>query len=201
MGHFAADRERVVDALLSEPDCIEEPPIQRFYEIWDRARRGRRFPTKSDLDPCTFPDLLGDTMLIDVLDGGLDFRFRLVGTRIVENMDCNVTGKRFGPLCGDGAGEFVGFLDALCRETLDARRPIYAAGVFVTELGVERGCRRIMCPCSSDGETIDLIASVALFLLQPMDLHRPFDRDGLVRTVFSRPVQDQPAPARIAVPA
>jgi hypothetical protein len=48
--------------------------------------------------------------MMDVLDGGKDFRYRLVGTTLVEGLGRDNTGKRLCELYGDRPGCCAGSL-------------------------------------------------------------------------------------------
>jgi hypothetical protein len=59
--------------------------VQRLYEYW-RAKAGAEgaVPRRGDIDPTELPDLLPNLMLLDVERDPLRFRYRLVGTRVVD---------------------------------------------------------------------------------------------------------------------
>ena len=59
--------------------------VQRLHEYW-RAKSGADdpVPRRRDIDPVELPDLLPNLMLVDVERNPLRFRYRLVGTRVVD---------------------------------------------------------------------------------------------------------------------
>ncbi len=73
------------------PTVIREPRLRRLYDYWDAARRRRRFPSRRDIDPLDFPYILGNVMLVDVLDDPP--RFRVHGTNLVARSHYDLTGK------------------------------------------------------------------------------------------------------------
>jgi hypothetical protein len=69
---------------------------------WDRHRENQPAPKRSHIDPVDIPRLLPYVGLVDVLDEGACFRFRLVGQHIVDNHGQNIVGDR---ISGDGPAE------------------------------------------------------------------------------------------------
>lgn len=57
------------------------------YRYWDSRRRGRKAPMRADLDPVIdVPKLVPHIILFDVRRDPLDFRFRLVGSAVRQNL-------------------------------------------------------------------------------------------------------------------
>jgi len=69
---------------------------------WDRHRADQPAPKRCHIDPVDIPRLLPYVGLIDVLDDGACFRFRLVGQHIVDAHGQNIAGD---VLSRDGAAE------------------------------------------------------------------------------------------------
>lgn len=57
-------------------------PLRDVYSYWDGLRAGRAMPSRQDMKPMTLGPLLPCLALIEVLDQGRDYRFRLVGTQL-----------------------------------------------------------------------------------------------------------------------
>src|SRR5512134_1128852 len=59
--------------------------VRRLHAYW-RAKAEMRgsVPQRRDFDPVELPDLLPNLMLLDVEPSPLRFRYRLVGTRVVD---------------------------------------------------------------------------------------------------------------------
>src|SRR5688572_27444072 len=64
---------------------IRSQRVHRLHEYW-RSKAGAQgsVPRRRDIDPTELPDLLPNLMLLDVERNPLRFRYRLVGTRIVD---------------------------------------------------------------------------------------------------------------------
>ncbi|MDP6390255.1 MAG: PAS domain-containing protein [Alphaproteobacteria bacterium] len=72
------------------------PEIKQIFEYWDSKRRGRRMPSREDIDPIEIPRLLPKVQLVDVEQDPLRFRYRLVGTEMVARRGSDPTGKEVG---------------------------------------------------------------------------------------------------------
>ncbi len=148
-----------------DPSIVTDPGVLRFYRHWLELRRGRRFPSRRDVDPTAIPDMLPNVLLLDVHYDPLDFEYRLVGDEIVSRLGphkgrrvheaclINVSSSAYRNYCAvveTGAPQFLeGAAAVAC---LDGRQVVVS---------------RVHCPLSSDGETIDKIFSYVAFLPWP----------------------------------
>lgn len=80
---------------LATLQTVHRPRLQRLLQYWEQKRGGRRMPARADLDPLDFVWLLGDVSLVEVHReaGALRYRFRLMGSRAVERLGYDITGK------------------------------------------------------------------------------------------------------------
>jgi hypothetical protein len=133
------------------------PAILRLLAYWN-ARRGVRFaPARADIDPADITALLPDIMMVDVLDGGRDFRFRLIGTRIVEGVGRDSTGRLFSELYADQP-EARRRLGDRFQRVLRLRQPVFSRGriYWVAERG-HKSFESAHLPLSADGQNVDII--------------------------------------------
>ena len=79
------------------PDVLAE-----LHGYWDERRGERSFPARADIDPIHIPALLEHLLLVDVLDGPLDLRYRLVGGHIVQYAGHNFQGRTARDLVASG---------------------------------------------------------------------------------------------------
>lgn len=78
---------------------MSSPFIIAGYRYWDRCRRGRKVPMRTDLDPVIdIPKLVSRIILFDVRRAPLDFRFRLVGSYVRQNLSRDYVGHWFSEL-------------------------------------------------------------------------------------------------------
>lgn len=81
--------------VLATLQSVQRPRLQRLLLYWEQKRGSRPMPARADLDPLEFVWMLGDVSLVEVhhAAGALRYRFRLIGTRAVERLGYEVTGK------------------------------------------------------------------------------------------------------------
>ena len=75
---------------------ITNPKLAQLFDYWSSKRAARFAPARSDIDPIDIPRLLPWVWLVDVIDGGNDFRGRLGGEKLVHFLGRQVTGKTLG---------------------------------------------------------------------------------------------------------
>jgi hypothetical protein len=68
------------------------PNSLTLFQYWDGRRAGHRMPARADIDPLDVPQLMRYLSLIDVLPTVPRFRYRLIGTGIVEYFGRDSTG-------------------------------------------------------------------------------------------------------------
>jgi hypothetical protein len=134
-------------------DCIESRSLRQLYDYWQEKRAGRAFPARRDLDPLEFTFALGNVVLIDVTHDPLRFRFRLVGTRIVNYEGIDPTGRYLDDL---PLLELRQMLDGAYRHVVAAREPVRNMRERFLD-GRMRRFEVLDLPLSSDGTTIDMI--------------------------------------------
>jgi hypothetical protein len=116
---------------------------------------------RADLEPQDFGGkALPHVLLIDILSGDADLRFRLMGTNHAEFNRADLAGKLFSEVYPTGSLSLA-YVMGLYREMIATRRPIWTLNEFMApgrEYPIRMG--RLMLPLSSDGETVDLCAAV-----------------------------------------
>jgi hypothetical protein len=134
-------------------DDIETPSLRQLYAYWDERRHGRKFPARGDLDPIDFRYVLGNVLLIDVLDNPQRFRFRLHGSDLAARAGYDMTGKMVDDLPNP---ENRALLIERCRMLVETRRPVAAVDERILE-GRRFGYEVVWLPLASDGEHIDML--------------------------------------------
>lgn len=172
---------------------IPEPELAAFYDYWRGKRKGGAWPSRAEIDPTELRELLPHLLIADVLDGGHDFRFRLMGTHLTDRIGLDATGRNFRDFEGDRG--FGDFMSGVHRQTLNWGVPVYGGGQLKTAYGTEHVCRRVMCPLSEDGTRIDKIISCVRFVHGGIDAE-PARTRGRVNPVFAFPLEPSSVNAR-----
>lgn len=69
------------------------PLLRRLLDLWNAKRGERLMPVRADFDVFELKDWLGNLMLIEVLPGATEFRYRLYGSVLASYYDRDLTGK------------------------------------------------------------------------------------------------------------
>lgn len=145
---------------LTEDDPSHYKQLMAVYNYWRTLLGDRRMPARSDFDPARVARQLPLISLIDVLEEGLDFRFRLVGSLVESMLLSAPTGLRLSEFVHQESAKAAAELYKL---VLANRCPAFQAGRMHHE---EQGHQRyafLALPLSTDGETIDIILTVSEF--------------------------------------
>lgn len=79
--------------FASDAESVQDSNVRQFLQLWFDARAAGQTPGKEFLDPLRLRFLLGSLSLLEVHTDPLRFRYRLVGTDIVERLGHELTGK------------------------------------------------------------------------------------------------------------
>ena len=154
------DPERHEFANLDPGLDFVSPRLADLKAYWDAKRGARRMPAPSEIDPVEMAAHLGHICLIDVLQPPLRFRWRLIGTSVVDALGQDGTGQFFDE--AEHAEVFQG-LAASCRWVVQARAPLRTVGtVPYAEIG-RIGCESVELPLSDDGEAVVQILNEMIF--------------------------------------
>lgn len=79
------------------------PKLRELWAFWDRLRGARVMPRQDEVHALVLKPWLGNVLLLDVVEGGRDFRYRVYGTIVVEHFGFDLTGRLVGE-CADQIG-------------------------------------------------------------------------------------------------
>src|SRR5262245_27250689 len=78
---------------VTEANLCHDPRLLGLYQLWHSKRGGRFAPARVDIRAEQLQPWLGNLILLDVIDGGKDFRYRLFGSVIAREAGFDLTGK------------------------------------------------------------------------------------------------------------
>jgi hypothetical protein len=135
------------------PD-ITHPKLRRLYEYWEGKRGDRRMPSRADLDPLDITFIIGNVILVDVIDGDPPrFRIRLHGTNLSERVRFDLTGKMLDEM---PSAEFRELTRQSFTKVATTKEPLHAKRDRVLD-NRRRDFETVILPLSSDGERVDRI--------------------------------------------
>lgn len=138
--------------LAWNPPAAGLPPLlDDLARYWSGLCDGERLPHIARIDPFGMRSALGYVILLDAVDGGRDFRYRLYGSTIAGISGFDMTGKLLSDFPASRyVGEFAIAVDrAVCRR----RQPVYTTR---TPAGAERvtAWHRLCMPLVDDSGAI-----------------------------------------------
>jgi len=126
-------------------------------------------PARRDIDPAALAKILPNVFMLDVVGQPPRFRWRLAGTRIVDMIRSEPTGKWLEPGNLAPGDAFLGF----CRMTVSERRPTCHIARWHDLDGRTKPLMRCMLPLSDDtGQLTMLIGVIDFSPGQIVMLHR-----------------------------
>jgi hypothetical protein len=144
--------------VVWDPDALAVPTPQLVFLLryWDRLHVAGGHVAPGRVDPAELAPVLDHVMLLDVEEGGGDFRYRLYGRAIAARSGFDMTGRRTSELpTGQLASDF--FL-AVYRAVLARRRPVYTWHQMPVQVTANTWHRLILPLADSDGRVVQLLA-------------------------------------------
>jgi len=139
---------------MSLYDRISHPALKRAYAYVLGQRIDRELPARSRLDPAAMLTWLHHTELLDVVDGGAKFRYRIVGDEIEHIFRSRMHGRMLDDV-------FSGRVLALKQRVF--RRVVNNHVAILSNHALEKAGRnlctyeRILIPLSENGIDVDVI--------------------------------------------
>ncbi|WP_193367301.1 PAS domain-containing protein [Pelagibius marinus] len=134
--------------------ALRSPINQVGYDYWKRKRGQRRMPTRGDIDPSEMVKILPHVFLLDVRQAPLDFRYRLVGTKMDEHMLARYTGRWMSEIPHQAAPSRIW---ANCRQVVMERRPISGDTPYIGKNKDFLTTEDLIMPLSDDDDTVDML--------------------------------------------
>lgn len=153
----------VTDDVVSRSD---HPMVDAFAELWRAKCGGAGAPDRADFALEELAPWFGHVIIMDMLEGGADFRYRLVGTAVTQFLDRDYTGRTVLGSNYSGAREQV--LDTFRRPVLEGR-PVFRSGHVIWAR--DRSWRRyqsVHCPITAGGTDVAMTIGVLYFGRDPV---------------------------------
>ena len=139
----------------------DDPVLGPALEYWASKRWGRSMPRKRDIDPIEIPPkVLPNLQLIEVIDGGARFRYRLIGTALVEAYGMDFSGRIADELFPD---DRLNFVQGIYRSVCASKAPLFSRNKYHTPRNVDLFSMRVYMPLSEDGVEVHHILGAMRF--------------------------------------
>lgn len=137
--------------------------FQRLEQVWIETCSGRAMPARADVSPAKLKDCLPYVSLIDVVPGDpIDFRYRLLGQKIIDGFGSNITGG-LHTKHADRTSPTWPFYDAY-RRCVATRQPQSLEHQFRNGNQTLVRMRARVWPLSDDGATVTGLLGGGMFL-------------------------------------
>ena len=138
----------------AERDLTQEP-LQFLLRHWNGLRAGSAAPNQQLIDPLDMADALGYLMILDAIDEGSDFRYRLYGSKIAARTGFDMTGKRVSELASSPV--MAVFFGAAYRAVRVRREPLITVHSPPLEISAMKWTRLILPLLNTAGEVERLL--------------------------------------------
>lgn len=167
VGNLAiSDRSGLDRAVAGLTDSIAGGPFRPLLRDWNRLRRDGDLPLRFDFDPETVADWLSYLSILEAVDEGRDFRYRLTGTRVDAYLGQNLTGRRVSDITFQKSGnEFW----TLLRSCFDGQAPVAGTIRYVGARNLIHDCTALMLPWRTAADSPGQIMIVQDFRSVEMD--------------------------------
>lgn len=139
--------------------------IRRLHAYWSGLCHGGKLPRRSELAPDAIKDLLPNLMIVDVERAPLRFRYRLVGTKVVEYNGVEFTGRYLGEIGWPEEAELL----AGYAGVVESRSPIFGSLSWGLLDGGFGRCEFARLPLSEDGSEVSQILAIEDYDFPRMD--------------------------------
>lgn len=148
-------------------DEIEQATLRFLFAYWSRLAQADALPLATRIDPIEMRPALGYVMLLEVVDGGRDFRYRVFGTEIAEVSGFDMTGRLLSE--HRASPYIVEFALAAYRAAVVRRGPLFTEH-WPSGTRHTASWQRLVLPLTNlSGEVVRFLAATV-----------PLSRDGIV---------------------
>lgn len=155
MREFSEIEARLADEGVS---TLREPApashyLQKLLGHWKRWAANRPLPSRQDVNPGEIRDLLPALMLLEVIDGGEDFLYRIAGSGVVRLSGIEPTGKKLSAL---GSASLIRRTQDYLQAAMQLRAPV----LFLSQNSIVGHCsfargETLVLPLARDNGVID----------------------------------------------
>lgn len=140
--------------IVESADALSSARLRRLFDYWTQLSGERFAPARNELNPTEIREQLGWLWLMDVVDGGRDFRFRMGGDRVVQFFGERLSGNTLSGVAHRAPAFFGRFRDLVSMATKEkkgvAGGPAQTAYEPRSFLEVEA----LLLPLSDDGVNV-----------------------------------------------
>ncbi len=146
---FAHDIAPPIFRWNPQVGSLVEAPLKVLFRWWRAQRAAGGIPSVDAVDPLALKEALGYLMILDVLEDGWDFRYRLYGSEIAQHAKRDYTGQRTSEL--KVVSPIPTFYIACYRAVLVRPEPLMTRNQPPTDVATTTWTRLVLPLCDGDG--------------------------------------------------
>ncbi len=160
---------------------VQDEVLRYWLKICPSA--GGAYPSRKDIKVSDLRNRMAHIAILDVETDPVDFRYRLIGTRLREFLHRDYTGQSLSELEGKGPGSEIWTIFDRVKTSGD---PLYCQVPYVGPKADFKQASSLYLPLASDHNTIDKILEVSHF--QRIETkEQSFNFDWMKSRIYSIP--------------
>ena len=151
-------------------DQLENAVVKTGANYWRMLKGERRLPARSDLSPREMRAILKNIVLVKVIDGGLDFEYRITGDAQVQAYGVHFLNMRISHIEA-ASPDFGKMMRGLYEHVRVTSEPFAVRGWVGREVTDARFVyyESAFLPFSDDGLAVDHILVVSIYVPKALD--------------------------------
>ena len=134
--------------------ALKSPINQQGFDYWNQKRGSRNMPARDDIDPSEILKILPHVFLLDVRAEPLDFRYRLIGTKMDEHMMGTYTGLWMSEIPHQKPPSRIW---SSCRRVVKERAPLNSDTPYVGKHKEFLTTEDLIMPLSDDDDQVNML--------------------------------------------
>ncbi len=164
---------------VTSADELNDPILVALFSYWQGLPRTGSIPLYESVDVIDMPPhLLPNIFVVEVENQPRNYKYRLVGTELDRRNGFAGTGMRLSEMPIDHTDKLAKEFDRI----VDSGEPRFSSGVFITGDELFRDVERVVVPLSHDGETVDILLGVVVFITYQPDTTSRMDANNAAKT-------------------
>ncbi len=140
-----------------DPDAAEPALLAFLRTYWERQRGAGKMPRRQDISPAHMSLQLRHILLTDVIRGGEDFRYRVVGSELQRYFESNPTGKPMSEALRPFGEQTVRRTLETYKTVVARRAPLRIRGAGSIYSQTAKTFDALLAPLSDDGVAPNMI--------------------------------------------
>jgi hypothetical protein len=158
------------------PAQVTQPVLAAVYDYWKRKRGARPMPTRADIVPSELREHLGWIVIVDVMPGFEEFRYRLVGTLVNQYFLADATGKTIQEAFADYPPHVANAVTGVHRKAARDKVVLRTHGAPDWMSSGYEAFDSLYLPLSDDGTTCNVLLTAFVFDREQVLLSRQIAR-------------------------